>query len=79
MPKGPLVLHLKLEPKLLWARSAALTDKPETGTCAASRDGSFGRSDVSRADLAAFVAQRLKESHPERETITYSGERELLA
>ncbi len=51
----------------------ALTDKPSIGTWTASRDGSFGKSEVSRSDLAAFIVQRLENSRDERETITFSG------
>lgn len=51
----------------------ALTDKPATGSWTASRDGSFEKSEVSRADLAAFIVKKLQERCGERETITFSG------
>ncbi len=51
----------------------ALTDKPATGTWTASRDGSFAKPEVARADLAAFIMERLKDGVGHRETITFSG------
>jgi hypothetical protein len=51
----------------------ALTDKPGTGSWTASLDGSYGKTEVSRADLAAFIVQRLKDSGDRSETITFSG------
>jgi putative NADH-flavin reductase len=51
----------------------ALTDKPATGTWTTSRDGSYGKSEVSRGDLAAFIVQRLANTPDGRETITFSG------
>lgn len=51
----------------------ALTDNPATSKWTASRDGSFEKSEVSRADLAAFIVQKLQERCDERETITFAG------
>lgn len=51
----------------------ALTAKPGTGTWTASRDGSFAKPEVARADLAAFIMQRLQNGVGQRETITFSG------
>lgn len=51
----------------------ALTDKPGTGTWTTSRDGSLGKSEVSRADLAAFIVQLLQDRGGHCDTITFSG------
>jgi len=53
----------------------ALTDRPGLGTWTASRDGTFGKSEVSRDDLAAFILSRLVvgDGAPRGETITFSG------
>lgn len=52
---------------------AALTDKPATGTWTASVDGSLGKTEVSRDDLAAFIVKRLQDVSERGETITFSG------
>ncbi|WP_089905912.1 NAD(P)-dependent oxidoreductase [Loktanella fryxellensis] len=51
----------------------ALTDKPGTGTWTVSRDGSFAKPEVARADLAAFIVGRLEDGVGNRETMTFSG------
>lgn len=52
---------------------AALTDKPATGTWTASADGTLGKSEVPRADLAAYILSRLNERRLGRETVSFSG------
>ncbi len=51
----------------------ALTDKPGTGAWTASRDGSYGKSEVARTDLATFIMQQLQEHAGHGDTITFSG------
>lgn len=52
---------------------AALTDAPATGKWTASRDGSLGKSEVSRSDLADFIVSELEHPQHTRQTITFSG------
>ena len=58
--------HMLIQP-------VALTAKAATGTWTISRDGSFGKSEVSRADLAAFIVQSLTDPDARGGTITFSG------
>jgi uncharacterized protein YbjT (DUF2867 family) len=51
----------------------ALTDKPGAGTWTASPEGTIGRGEVSREDLAAYIMQILTEGIPSRRTIAFSG------
>ena len=51
----------------------ALTDKPGTGTWSATRDGTFRKSEVSRADLAAYIVTLLADGDLHRDTVTFSG------
>lgn len=51
----------------------ALTDKPPTGKWTATTDGTLGKSEVSRSDLAAFILSLLTDQRPSRATITFSG------
>ena len=50
-----------------------LTDRAATGKWLASTSGKIGRSMVSRADLAAFLAAELSEPKHVRETVAFSG------
>jgi len=52
---------------------AALTDKPARGTWTASTEGALGRTEVSRADLAAYILKILSQGIPERRTVAFSG------
>ena len=52
---------------------AALTDAPSTGTWTASAEGKLGRTEVSRADLAAFIMEMLGNGIPPQRTIAFSG------
>jgi uncharacterized protein YbjT (DUF2867 family) len=52
----------------------ALTDKPATGTWTATLDGTYGKPEVARTDLAAYIIARLAEGNPTRKTITFSGQ-----
>lgn len=51
----------------------ALTDKPGLGTWKTSRNGTFGKSEVSRDDLAGFIVTCLKQDHDLDGTITFSN------
>lgn len=51
----------------------ALTDKPGAGTWTTSEDGSLGKTEVSREDLATFIVQRLAATASRSQTITFSG------
>jgi putative NADH-flavin reductase len=51
----------------------ALTDKPAMGTWTTSRDGAYGKAEVSRADLAAFIMESLARGDAPGGTIASSG------
>jgi hypothetical protein len=57
----------------------ALTDKAPTGAWTATRDGTFGQSEVSRGDLAAFLLSVLEGRSQSVETITFSGKSPVRA
>lgn len=64
--KGSFARYTMIQP-------LALTDKPAVGAWTASRDGSFGKTEVTRADLATFIVQQLQDRGGHGETITFSG------
>lgn len=64
--KGSFARYTMIQP-------LALTDKPATGAWTASHDGSFGKTEVTRADLATFIVQQLQDMGGHGETITFSG------
>jgi uncharacterized protein YbjT (DUF2867 family) len=51
----------------------ALTDAPESGTWMADPEGRIRKSQVSRADLASFIAGELDAHRHRRETLAFSG------
>jgi len=51
----------------------ALTDKPASGKCTATLDGTLGGSEVSRHDLAAMILSELTAKTHTRQTISLSG------
>jgi hypothetical protein len=51
----------------------ALTDKPATGRWRVAADGTYGRAEVSRADLAAYITSLLTAGHKGHATMTFSG------
>ncbi len=57
----------------LLVQPVALTDQPATGGWTETLDGTFGKSEVSRGDLAQFILSRLADGRAGRHTITFSG------
>ncbi len=51
----------------------ALTDKPGTGTWTASNDGTIGKSEVARSDLARYLLTLCADGTASRETVSFSG------
>ncbi len=51
----------------------ALTDKPVTGTWTASNDGTIGKSEVTRSDLARYLLSLCAGGTGSRETVSFSG------
>ena len=70
--KQILVLKTANTPTML-VQPLALTDTPGTGTWTTSRNGTFGKSEVSRNDLAAFIVSELTGGDHPSGTVTFSG------
>jgi uncharacterized protein YbjT (DUF2867 family) len=51
----------------------ALTDKPGVGKWTATMDGTFGKAEVSRADLAGYIIASLVDGSGRSGTVTFSG------
>ncbi len=61
------------EAHFVLVQPVALTDKPATGTWTARANGTYGKAEVSRGDLATFLLTLLADGSHRRETITFSG------
>jgi len=57
----------------LLVQPVALTDKPTAGTLLVSASGGIRKQEVSRADVAAFIAKELAAPRYSRQTIAFSG------
>lgn len=60
-------------PDYVMVQPVALTDKPPAGTWLASASGEIRKQEVSRADVAAFIAAEIATPRVSRQTIAVSG------
>ncbi len=61
------------EANYILIQPVALTDKPGTGTWTASNDGTIGKSEVARTDLARYLLTLCTDGNRSRKTVSFSG------
>ncbi len=61
------------EANYILIQPVALTDKPGTGTWTASNDGTIGKPEVARSDLARYLLTLCADGTASRETVSFSG------